>query len=486
MSFASAFLPLGWALGAFALSMLVPMLVALGYGEGAQAQSFFLSAVLTAFAAGAVIIATRGVAPRAPRRREGFVLACLVWTVLPGFGALPLYFIGIAESGVDAYFEAVSGFSTTGATVLGDLDIAERSVLIWRALMQWLGGLSTIVLILVLLSFLGGGGMTFFHSSMPRGERSAMSLQLYQAVRDISGVYAVLTMACAAFLWTAGLGPFEAFAHALSTLSTGGFATRDASIGAFDNPLVELVLVIFMIAGAVNFTLHWAVMNGRHVKIYRDDAELRTLLSFCLAAAVALTLIFVGAGEGLWTGLRQGVFNGVAAITTTGFSVGEPSAWPLAAPLLMLMLMTIGGTAGSTAGGLKTMRFAILIIMAGRELKRLIHPSGIVTTRYGNRTVDATVVRAVWSYFCIFLLTAVLLAGALAMFGVSFPNATALTILSLTNTGAGDGTLLAGMNGRGYVDLPDGAKILLAAAMVIGRLEFLTVFVLLSPRFWRR
>lgn len=486
MSFASAFLPLGWALGGFALTMLVPLLVALGYGEHTQAQSFFLSAVLTAFAAGAIIIATRGVAPRAPRRREGFLLACLIWTVLPGFGALPLYHIGIAESGIDAYFEAVSGFSTTGATVLGDLDIAERSVLIWRGLMQWLGGLSTIVLILVLLSFLGGGGMTFFQSAMPRGERSAMSVQLYQAVRDIAGVYALLTALCAALLWAVGLPPLEAAAQALATLSTGGFATRDGSIGAFDNPLAELVLVIFMIAGAINFTLHWAVLHGRHIKSYRDDPEFKTLIGLCIAATVVLTAIFLGAGDGFWPSLRHGLFNAVAAVTTTGYGSGDAAAWPVAAPLLMIMLMTIGGAAGSTAGGLKIMRFAILIKMAGRELKRLIHPSGVVTTQYGERNVDGMVVRAVWSYFGVFLLTSVALAVALATFGIDFPNATALTILSLTNTGAGDGTLISGLAGRGYADLADGAKILLAAAMVIGRLEFLTVFVLFSPGFWRR
>lgn len=486
MSFASAFLPLGWALGAFALTMMVPILVALGYGEIAPAQSFFLSAVLTAFAAGAIIIATRGVAPRRPRRREGFVLACLIWTVLPGFGALPFYHIGIAENGIDAYFEAISGFSTTGATVFDNLDIAERSVLIWRGMMQWLGGLSTIVLILVLLSFLGGGGMTVFQSAMPRGERSAMSIQLYQAVRDISGVYAVLTALCAALLWAAGMPPLEAVAQSMSTLSTGGFSTRDASIGAFDNPLVELVLVIFMIAGAVNFTLHWAVLHGRHIKCYRDDGEVIPLIGVCLAASVVLTFIFLGAGNEFWISLRHGIFNGVAAITTTGLNNGDISVWPVAAPLLMLMLMTIGGTTGSTGGGLKIMRVGILLKMAGRELERLIHPSGIVATQYANRDLESAVVRAVWSYFCIFLLTAVVLALGLSAFDIEFASATALAILSLTNTGAGDGTIISGLAGRGYVDLPDGAKLLLTAAMVIGRLEFLTVFVLFSPKFWRR
>jgi len=486
MSFASAFLPLGWALGAFALTMLLPALVALGFGEVAQAKSFFLSAVLTAFAAGAIIIATRGVAPRAPRRREGFLLACLIWTILPGFGALPLYHIGIAETGIDAYFEAVSGFSTTGATVLHNLDIAERSVLIWRGILQWLGGLSTIVLILVLLSFLGGGGMQFFQSAMPRGERSAMSVQLYQSVRDIIGVYALLTVVCAAMLWATGLPPLEAVAQALSTLSTGGFTTRDGSIGALGNPLAEIVLIIFMIAGAINFTLHWAMMHGRHVRIYREDPEFITLIGLCAVAALVLTLIFFAAGDSLGHSIRLGLFNAISALTTTGFSTGQASTWPLAAPMLMILLAIIGGSAGSTTGGLKIMRFMILLLMAGRELKRLIHPSGVVMTQYGNRSVDNDVIRAVWSYFCIFLLSTVMLAVALAAFGLDFSQATNLTILALTNTGAGDGTLVSGLAGRGYVDLPSGAKLLLSGAMVLGRLELLTVFILLSRSFWRR
>lgn len=486
MSFASAFLPLGWVLGAFAVSMLLPAFVAMGYGEADQAQTFLLSAVLTAFVGGALIIATRGVAQRPPRRREGFLLALLTWTVLPAFGALPLYNIGIAPTIMDAYFEAVSGFTTTGATVFDQLDIAERSVLIWRAEMQWLGGLSTIVLVLVLLSFLGGGGMHLFQSAMPRGERSVMSRQLIQALRAIVVVYAALTFLCAALLWLAGLGPFEAFTQALSTVSTGGFTTRDHSVGGFDNALVEIVLVVFMIAGAINFTFHWAAAHGRGVGVYRHDPEFKLLMGISMAAAALLSVTLILAGTSLEQGVRQGIFNAVSALTTTGFVTGDMGLWPLSVPLMMLMLMLIGGAAGSTAGGLKLLRFAVLMKMGGREIQRLTHPHGVVQTRLGDREVESSDTRAVWSFFCVFLLALVVIALVLAGLGEGFPRALAFTVAAMTNGGAGDGSALVGEASGGYADISAAGKGLLAFAMVLGRLEILTVLVLLSPTFWRR
>ncbi len=487
MSFASAFLPLGWALGAFALSMLLPALTAFGYDENEQARAFLISALLTAFCAGALIIAARGVAPRPPRRREGFVLAILLWTVLPAFGALPFYNIGIATTAADAYFEAVSGFTTTGATVFDQLDIAERSVLMWRGVMQWLGGLSTIVMVLVLLSFLGGGGMQLFQSAMPRGERDSMTRQFVQALRAIAVIYAGLTAACALLLWLVGMPPFEAFVQSLSTLSTGGFATRDQSIGAFDSVLIEAVLIFFMIAGAINFTFHWAAAQGRGWRVYHTDPEVKLLLGLALAAAIVLSAAFMLGAEMPWgSSFRQSAFMAVSAVTTTGLVTGDPSAWPLVAPLLMMMLMIVGGTAGSTAGGLKTLRFAVLMKMGAREMKRLSHPHGIVRTSLGQRQVDEGTMRAVWSYFCVFLLTQVILTLTLAGFGVDFKNAISFTVAALSNAGAGDGSALAGAVDAGYAYLPGTAKWLLAAAMVLGRLELLTVLVLFSPSFWRR
>jgi len=485
MFFASAILPLGWALGVLAVAMLVPSLVAYGYDELAQSQVFLLSALLTAFASGAIVIATRGVALRAPRRREGFFSAIMIWTIVPVFAALPLYQIGVAQSAVDAWFEAVSGFTTTGATVFHQLDIIERSVLIWRALLQWLGGLATVVLVVVLLSYLGGGGMRFFQSAMSRGERDAISVQIVHTLKSIGGIYVILTLLCAALLWLAGMPFFDATAHAFSTVSGGGFSTRDASIDAFASPLIELVLIVFMIASAVNFTLHWALLHGRSFSIYTDDVEIRTMAVLILAAGITFTLIAVLAGDLDGRHWLSGVFMAVSAVTTSGFISSTDSHWSAAGILLILMLVFTGGAAGSTAGGLKLMRFTALTKMAGREIKRLAHPHGIVALKYGDRPIDTETLHAIWSYFCIYLLTIVGLAVVLALFGVEFTDAAKMIVAAISNAGLGDGTLMIG-TAEGYAGISDGAKVSLILAMVLGRLELLTVLVLISPAFWRR
>jgi trk system potassium uptake protein len=485
MYFASAILPLGWALGLLSIAMLVPSLVAFGFDEADQSRAFLLSALLTAFASGAIIIATRGVALQAPRRREGFFSAILIWTILPAFGALPFYQIGVAQTGVDAWFEAVSGFTTTGATVFQQLDIVERSVLIWRALLQWLGGMATIILVIVLLSYLGGGGMQMFRSAMPRGERNAISIQIVHTLKSVGGVYVLLTLLCAALLWVVGMAPFDAVAHALSTVSGGGFSTRDASIAAFNSPLIELVMIVFMIASAMNFTLHWAVMHGRRWSLYLDDPELRVMAGLIVLAGIVLTLISWRSAANIDGHFLSGLFMAVSAVTTSGFVSTGGIYWPVAGVLLMLMLMFSGGSAGSTAGGLKLMRLTVLIKMAGREIKRLAHPHGIVALKYGNRPIDTATLHAVWSYFCIYLLCIVGLAIVLSLFGIGFSDATRLVVAAVSNTGLADGALLTG-TGTGYLYLTDGAKLSLVLAMILGRLEFLTVLVLISPSFWRR
>jgi trk system potassium uptake protein len=485
MFFASAILPLGWALGVLALAMLVPSLVAYGYGESDQSQVFLLSALLTAFASGAIIIASRGVALQAPRRREGFFSATLIWTVVPAFGALPLYQIGVVETGVDAWFEAVSGFTTTGATVIHQLDITEYSVLIWRALMQWLGGLATIVLVVVLLSYLGGGGMQFFQSSMPRGERTAMSVQIVHTLKSIGGIYCLLTVLCAFLLWLVGMPVFDSVAHAFSTISGGGFSTRDASIGDFSSPLIELVMIVFMLASAVNFTLHWAVLHGRKVSIYLADVEIRALAGLVFLAGATLTAIAWKSGEISGDHILTGLFMATSTLTTSGFVSLTDTPWPVAGVMLMLMLMFTGGAAGSTSGGLKLLRFTALIKMAGREIRRLAHPHGVVALKYGQRPIDTATLHAIWSYFCIYLLTIVGLAIVLALFGVQFTDAISMVVAVISNSGLGDGSLLVA-GSAGYVDMSVGAKLSLIAAMILGRLEFLTVLVLLSPSFWRR
>ena len=483
MMYVIALSTLGWTLAGFALTMLAPAFVAFGYAETDQAWTFLVSAGVTLFAGGALVAATRGVSRR-PNQREAFALAVLVWLVLPFFGALPLYYIGITPTAADAYFEAMSGLTTTGATVLAELEIVERSVLVWRALLQWLGGLGALMLTLVLLSFYSGGAMKLFRSAMPRGERHDLRVQLAQSLQAIWWVYLALTSACALSLFLAGIDIFESICLAMSTLSTGGFSTRDGSLASISSPAVEAVLVVFMLVGAVNFTFHWALFHGRGWRVYAGDPEVRYLIAIALAGSAALAAILFAAGHsGTFGSIRTGLFNVVSMMTTTGFHNGEPANWPLFATLLLTVLALIGGCAGSTAGGLKLLRLSLLIKLAARELNRLAHPSAVRRIVYAGRAADESPLSGILTFFCTYAVALGLVGVALSFFGLEFHHAFMASAAALSNTGP-LAVLAAGGEG-GYDALAAGAKWTLCMAMLLGRLEVFALLAFLAGAFRR-
>ena len=483
MSYASVLSALGWGLAIFAATMLVPVLIALGYGETEQAASFAFSAVLTAFAGGGFIIATRG-SRREVSSREGLLLAVLFWTVLPLFGGLPFLFNDAFGSVTDSYFEALSGLTTTGATVLTDLDQVERSVLLWRASLAWLGGLATILLAISLLSLQGIGGMELYRSALPKGEKEALQQRLIEPARSIWWVYAGLTLVCAIVLWISGMPAFDAVAYALSTLSSGGFTTFDGAAAMSNKPLLEFVLIVFMIAAAVNFTLHWALAHGRP-REYAADPELRHLLALVIVAtAAASAVLYWQAGYDIGESVRIGLFGVVSMLTTTGFMSGEGANWPVFLPVLLLALSLVGGSTGSTAGGIKLMRFLLFLKQGRRELARLAHPHGIARLHYGHVTVPDSALRSAWSFFIMFMCCFVLLAVALAALGLDMRAALAATVAGLSNNGPAFAVGLA--EGGGYAALPNGAKWVFCLAMLLGRLEILAVLIVFSAALWRR
>ncbi|MCE2482931.1 MAG: potassium transporter [Alphaproteobacteria bacterium] len=484
MSFATIFAAIGRGLVLLAGAMVVPAAVALGFEEYPQVLTFLVAAALTSFVGGGLAIATRGTAQDASKR-EGFLLAVLLWLLLPFFAALPLYFSPSFASPTDAYFEAVSGLTTTGATVLVDFASAPRSVLFWRAMVGWIGGLSTIVFALALLSLYGIGGMQLYRSAMPRGERDALMPRLVEGVRSVWKIYLGLTLACTAALWVSGMPPFEALTHAFSTLSTTGFGNHAGSVAAFANPAVEIVLIVFMLAAALNFTLHWAALHGAPGAYVRDP-ELR-LLAVLGLAALAATYLAVGLSEpgGPWqTTLRHLLFTVVSVMTTTGFAAADASAWPLFVPAVLLALVLVGGSTGSTAGGLKLMRMLLFLKQAGRELARLPHPHGVVRIRYGERVVPDAAMVAAWSFFFFFVVALAGLAGVLALAGLEFRGALTMAAAALSNAGPVAGIIDPA--GGGYAPLGAAAKWALCLAMVLGRLELLALLVLVRRSFWRR
>lgn len=478
------FYVLGWLLVGLSLAMFLPGFVALSEGDSENVYVFFSSAVLTTFFAGGLIISLRGYEARLDKR-SSLLLIVLIWTVLPLFAALPIFFSEVTgRSGVAALFEAVSGFTTSGMTLLTNLESQPKAILVWRAVLQWLGGFYTIVAATGIFVALGIGGMQLQFTAMPHGEGETLFKRIRQTGHALLRVYALLTLLCFVALIAAGMTSFDAFCHALSTISTGGFSTRDGSIGAFDNVLIELIIMIFMILGAINLALHWAAINGRW-RSYAADPEVRYFLG-CLAVLIILSgasIWVVGDLRLNWQTTRDTVFNSVSMLTTTGYWRGDIANLPLVTALMLLAAMLVGGGTGSTTGGFKQMRLFLLFKQALNELSNLTQPSGVFRLRYAGMTVKPEQSNAIWSVFVLFAFVLALLTVGLSISGVSFEQSVAMAISSLTNAGP-TATMFFG-DAQAFSDAPDLTKFIAMAGMITGRMEVLTLVTLLNPEFWR-
>jgi len=484
MSFASVASILGWALAVLAAAMLLPMAVGVGYGELEAVTAFGIAAVLTAFAAGLLVIVARGSAA-AGTKRESIAAVVAVWLVVPVFAALPFLTTTAVEGPVNAYFESVSGLTTTGATAIPSLDAAEHAILIWRALLQWLGGVATVVLVVVHFAHLGFGGMQLYPGVMLHGEQDPLLDRLRQTGLAVSMVFGILATMCFGALLAAGFPIFDAVAHALSAVSTGGFSTRDGSVGAFANPAAEVVLMGFMLFGATNASLFWTIVRHNSTAAFFRDPEFPWFVGIALlgGCAIAAALLFL-TGTAVAPAMRHGLFAAVSAITTTGFASGEGIDWPLFAPLLLLVLMMAGGCTGSTAGGLKTMRVLLLRRFARRGIARLSHPHGVEGIRYGRMTVDAEAILAVWAFFVVLAFGFGLLTVGLALAGFEFREAVFAAGGVLSNSVPATAHLAGGT--VTYDQASAGARLLMCLGMILGRLEFFTALILVIPFFWRR
>lgn len=471
----------GVLLATLAAAMVLPAVADAAVGNR-DWQVFAISAALTLFVGGILVLSTRGLARGGIGLRQAFVLTTLCWLVIPTFAALPFMFADLKLDYTDAFFEAMSGVTTTGATVIVGLDHAAPGILLWRALLQWLGGIGIIAMALVVLPMLQVGGMQLFR--MESSDRSEKALPRAAQFAAWTGfLYLGFTLLCAALYRLAGMGGFDAVAHAMTTIATGGFSTRDSSVGFYKEPLIDLVAIIFMLIGSLPFVLYVRAVRGAPGMLWRDE-QVRWFLGIVLMVVSAMTmyLVFLRGVAGP-DALRMAAFNVVSVITGTGYATTDYGAWGGFAVTSMFCVMFIGGCAGSTTCGIKVFRLQVLYASANIQVRRLLQPNGVFIPYYNGKPIPDAVTESVMAFFFLFLLCFMAIAVGLSLAGLDFITAVSGAATAISNVGPGLGPII-GPAGN-FASLPDPAKWLLAAGMLLGRLELFTVLVLLMPSFWR-
>ena len=464
----------------FSASLAPPILIALFRGEAPLATLFDIFAASTS--AGLLIWLPKRTRQYSIRSRDGFVVVSMFWVVLGLFSSLPLIFC-INLSVPDAVFESVSAFTTTGATVISGLDTLPMSILFYRSELQWLGGIGMVVSAVALLPMMGVGGMQLYRAETPGPMKDEkLTPRITHTARTLWKIYAAITLGCAVAYWLAGMSVFDAIAHSMSTVSTGGFSTHDASLAYYDSPLIEAVSIVFMLAGAINFSIHYLAWGNLRPSAYWQNTEVRAFLLIVLTLIVITTagLYLTDSRDSVLTALRYAAFTVVSVITSTGLGTDDFSLWPSLLPVLLIFSSFMGGCAGSTAGGMKIIRFVLMWKQAGLEILRLIHPRMERPLKIGGRLVSQRVIASVWAFFSVYVAVFAIFMLILMVTGMDQITAFGAVATCINNLGPGLGEV-----STSFAHVDPSAKWLLSVAMILGRLEIFTILVLFSPTFWR-
>lgn len=470
---------LGLLFVVFGSSLLPPAVVAIIYADGHH-LFFFLAGGL-GILLGAVLIAIGPSVERTLRTQDGFLVVALAWFSISLLGAIPFMFVGGFDP-VTAIFESASGFTTTGSTAIVGLDDLPRSLLFFRQETQWLGGIGVVVAAIALLPMLGMGGMQLLKAETTGPAKSdKLRPRIKHTAQALWRLYLGLTIACALAYWFAGMPVFDAIAHSFTTVSTGGYSIYDASLGQYQSGPVETVAIVFMMLGAINFAVHFRAWAGFSARPYFENAEARGfVLTVLVLVALVATVLSLEGGKAAATAVRLATFEVVSVITSTGYGIDDFSVWPALLPVLLIFISFVGGCAGSTAGGMKVIRFLVMSKQAVIEVTRLIHPRLVRPLKIGNGIVDDSIVRAVWSFFTVYMFVFVILMLSLMWLGLDQVTAFAAIATCLNNLGPGLGDVAANFAG-----VSDSVKLICAFACILGRLEILTIFVLFTPGYWR-
>lgn len=464
------------------LAMAPPLAVSLFYHDGSS-NALLLSLAITCSAGLIAFFLTIKRTADQLNHRDGIVIVSLGWIMAGLFGMLPYLFSGVIPNLTNAYFESVSGFTTTGASILNDIENLPQGILLWRSQTQWLGGMGIIVLSIAILPFLGVGGMQLYKAEIPSPVVDKLKPRISETAKALWKIYVLITALEIALLSIGRMPLFEAFCHAFATMPTGGFSPKNASIAHYDSAYFDAVIIVFMLLAGINFSLHYRLIKGER-KIFGTDPECRVFLLLVAFFILLVTWDIYGAVFTSLSGaFRHAAFQVSSIITTTGFVTADYDQWPALSGLLLVACMFLGAMAGSTGGGLKTMRVMLLIRHGYREIFRIIHPHAVTAVKLGGRPVPPEILTSIWGFFILYI--ALFLAASLAMasLGLDFVSALASVAASIGNIGPGLGLVGPVKN---YFGIPLLGKWILIFCMLLGRLEIYTVIVLLTPEFWRK
>ena len=464
-------------LGAF---MLIPFFVQFIYDE--KNNTFLLSASVTAFI-GTLLVLTNLEENKKLNLQQAFLLTTLSWLGIAIFGCLPFLLSNLNLSLVDAFFESMSGITTTGSTIITNLDDAPKSILIWRAILQWLGGIGVIVMAITILPLLNIGGMQLF-----RMESSDTAEKILPKTREItliiSIIYLALTFTCGISYWAVGMNIFDSIAHSMTTIATGGFSTYSGSIGHFQNPRIEIISIIFIVLGSIPFIAYLKFVKGDK-KIFLKDAQIKGLI-YILIISILLMFLYLMLSNKEYSfseNLRISTFNVVSVLSGTGYVTADFSSWGNFPLIFFLFLMFIGGCAGSTTCGIKIFRFQILSHFIINQIKKLVYPHGVFSIKYNNEKINDTFIYSIITFIFLYFFIFFILAALLSVNGLDFITAISGSASAIANVGPGLGNVI-GPNGN-FSDLPNFSKLSLSLGMLLGRLELFAVLVLFFPSFWK-
>ncbi len=461
--------------------ILFSFLVSLLYHEG-DSLPLLVSSMIT-LVAGALMWFFNRKVDRGIGKREGYIIVSIVWIVFSFFGTLPYLLSGAIPNLTDAFFETMSGFTTTGSSILNDIEALPHGILFWRSITQWMGGMGIIVLSLAVLPYLGVGGMQLFAAEVPGPTPDKFHPRVKETAKRLWGIYILFTLAESILLIIGGMSPFDAVCHSFTTMATGGYSTKQASIAFWGSPFIQYVVIFFMFLAGMNFTLSYYALHGHFRKAIKNE-EFRWYVGFVIgfSAVVTIFLILIH-HRGLETAFREGLFQVVSVLTTTGYVTTDYLKWEPFLAVILLVLMFFGGSAGSTGGSMKIMRIALLIKNSRYELRRLIHPNAVIPVRFNHHKVPPRVITNVLAFAVIYIL---IFAFGVVVISVMEPNvdsAVSAVATTLGNVGPGLGSVGPMDN---FYHINALGKWFLSFLMMLGRLELFTVLVLFSPAFWRK